>query len=203
MGFSDRFKEAAEAARTTLQDQGLCGAGTIRGIRSLDRPDDDLAAAARAKSLGAPDPYTLITHDEVVALTGLPVGGPYLSWTDDDIGVRYVAEDGRGRMWSFGVHAGHSADGRRPFDAASWYRWMIAMLDGAETVRGLGHRGRLPRRPALRARPRVRLLRARRGARGLAGQTVGRRCRPPGRRPLRLRPGRLSPVRPEPAVSRR
>ncbi len=134
MGFTDRFKEAAEAARTTLQDQGLGGAGTIRGVRSLDRPDDDLAAAARARSLGAPDPYTLITHDEVVALTGLPVGGPYLSWTDDDIGVRYVAEDGRGRVWSFGVHAGHSADGARPFDAGAWYRWMVAMLDGAETV---------------------------------------------------------------------
>jgi hypothetical protein len=138
VGFSDRFKDAAEAARTSLQDRGLGTAGTIRGIQSMERPDDDLAAAARARSRGAPDAYTLITHDEVVALTGLPVGGPYLSWTDDDIGVRYVAEDGRGRVWSFGVHAGHSPDGVTPFDPAAWYRWMVAMLDGAETVPGLG-----------------------------------------------------------------
>ena len=27
----------------------------------------------------APDPYSLITHDEVVALTGIPVGGPFLT----------------------------------------------------------------------------------------------------------------------------
>jgi hypothetical protein len=138
VGFSDRFKEAAEAARTSLQDRGLGTAGTIRGVQSLDRPDDDLAAAARARSLGAPDPYRLVTHDEVVALTGLPVGGPYLSWTDDDIGIRYVAEDGRGRIWSFGVHAGHSPDGSAPFDPHSWYRWMVALLDGAETVPNLG-----------------------------------------------------------------
>jgi hypothetical protein len=138
VGFSDRFKEAAEAARTSLQDRGLGTAGTIRGVQSLERPDDDLAAAHRARSLGAPDPYTLVTHDEVVALTGLPVGGPYLSWTDDDIGVRYVAEDGRGRMWSFGVHAGHSADAGARFDPGGWYRWMVAMLDGAETVPNLG-----------------------------------------------------------------
>ena len=91
MGFSDRFKDAAEAARTSLQDRGLGTAGTIRGIQSLERPDDDLAAAARARSRGAPDAYSLITHDEVVALTGLPVGGPYLSWTDDDIGDHVAA----------------------------------------------------------------------------------------------------------------
>jgi hypothetical protein len=138
VGFSDRFKEAAEAARTSLQDRGLGTAGTIRGVQALERPDDDLAAAHRARSLGAPDPYTLITHDEVVALTGLPVGGPYLSWTDDDIGIRYVAEDGRSRMWSFGVHAGHSANAGARFDPCGWYRWMVAMLDGAETVPNLG-----------------------------------------------------------------
>jgi hypothetical protein len=138
VGFTDRFKEAAEAARTSLHDRGLGTAATIRGIRTVEPPDDDLAAAQRARALGAPDPYTLVTHDEVVALTGLPVGGPYLSWTDDDIGVRYVAEDGRGRVWSFGVHAGHSPDGATPFDAGSWYRWMVAMLDGAEPVPDLG-----------------------------------------------------------------
>jgi hypothetical protein len=138
VGFSDRFKEAAEAARTSLQDRGIGTAGTIRGVRSLERTDHDLAAADRARSLGAPDPYALVTHDEVVALTGLPVGGPYLTWTDDDIGVRYVAEDGRGRLWSFGVHAGHSTSMTSRFDPGGWYRWMVAMLDGAETVPNLG-----------------------------------------------------------------
>lgn len=138
MGFTDRFKEAAEAARTSLHDRGLGTAGTIRGVRSLEPAIDDMAAAERAHSLGAPDPYLLITHDEVVALTGLPVGGPFLTWADDDIGVRYVAEDGRGRSWWFGVHAGHSPEHGTPFDAGSWYRWMVAMLDGAEPVPGVG-----------------------------------------------------------------
>ena len=36
-------------------------------------------------ALGAPDPFTLITHDEVVALTGLPVGGASLTYADDDL----------------------------------------------------------------------------------------------------------------------
>ncbi|HLM65606.1 MAG TPA: hypothetical protein VK306_15015 [Acidimicrobiales bacterium] len=138
MGFTDRFKEAAEAARSSLQDTRLGGANTIRGVQAVAPPVDDIAIARRAQALGAPDPYTLIHHDEVVALTGLPVGGPFLTWADDDVGIKYVAEDGRGRAWTFGVHAGHAHGDGAPFDAASWYRWMVQMLDGAETVPGLG-----------------------------------------------------------------
>jgi hypothetical protein len=88
--------------------------------------------------LGAPDPFSLIAHDEVVALTGLPVGGPFLTWADDDVGIKYMAEDGRGRIWSFGVHAGHAVDDVASYDPTSWYRWMLQMLDGAELVPNLG-----------------------------------------------------------------
>ena len=54
----------------------------------------DLEVAKRAMALGAPDPYSLITHDEVVALTGIPVGGPSLTYADDDLG-RAVRRPGR------------------------------------------------------------------------------------------------------------
>jgi len=79
---------------------------------------------------------TLIGHDEVVALTGLPVGGPSITYTDDDLGLRFEASGGGGgeRRWSFGIHVGHAVDEDTPFDAKRWYEWMVALLDGAEEV---------------------------------------------------------------------
>ena len=126
MGFTDRFKEAAEAARARLTDPGINDSGAIHGIHAVDPHPHDLEVAKRAMSLGAPDPYSLITHDEVVALTGIPVGGPSLTYADDDLGVRFDAEDSRNRMWSFGIHAGHAADESTQFDPVSWYQWMVA-----------------------------------------------------------------------------
>lgn len=93
----------------------------------------DVEIVQRARSLGAPDPYTLITHDEVVALTGLPVGGPTLTYADDDLGVRYDAQ-GADKCWSFAIHAGHAVDKATPFDPQRWYRWMVELLPGAEIV---------------------------------------------------------------------
>jgi hypothetical protein len=141
VGFTDRFKQAAEAARSTLADPAIIGdVGAIRGRQILvsDPRDVDVDVAWRVDHLGAPDPYSLITHDEVVALTGIPVGGPVLTWADDDLGVRFDAENGRGQVWSFGVHAGHSVDGGAPFDSVSWYQWMVALLDRATPVERLG-----------------------------------------------------------------
>jgi hypothetical protein len=139
VGFTDRFKQAAEAARSTLADAGFIGdVGVIRGRQLLVPDPHDVDVAGRVDYLGAPDPWSLITHDEVVALTGIPVGGPVLTWADDDLGVRFDAEDGRGRVWSFGVHAGHAVEGGAPFDPVSWYEWMVALLDRATAVPGLG-----------------------------------------------------------------
>ncbi len=89
-------------------------------------------------SLGAPDPYSLITHDEVVALTGIPVGGPSLTYADDDLGVRFDAQDGHRRVWSFGVHAGHAVEEATQFDPVSWYEWMIDLIDDPEPIHDLG-----------------------------------------------------------------
>jgi hypothetical protein len=137
--FTDRFKEAAEAARSALYDTGVIGeASAIRGRQIIAPDPHEVDLAWRVDHLGAPDPYSLITHDEVVALTGIPVGGPVLTWADDDLGVRFDAEDGRGQVWSFGVHAGHAVDGGAPFDPVSWYQWMVALLDRATSVEGLG-----------------------------------------------------------------
>jgi hypothetical protein len=139
VGFTDRFKEAAEAARSSLHDTGVLGdVGAIRGRQIIENDPHAVDVARRAHRLGAPDPYSLITHDEVVALTGIPVGGPVLTWADDDLGVRFDAENGRGQVWSFGVHAGHAVEDGAPFDPVSWYQWMVALLDRATPVEGLG-----------------------------------------------------------------
>jgi hypothetical protein len=139
VGFAERFREAAEAARAKLQEHGVIqDAAAIHGVHAVGPTDHDLDIASRAMALGAPDPYSLITHDEVVALTGIPVGGPSLTYTDDDLGVRFVAEDGHQRSWSFGVHAGHAVDADTPFDPVTWYEWMVALLGAAEALPELG-----------------------------------------------------------------
>ena len=90
VGFTDRFREAAEAARAKLAEHGVLNdADAIHGVQAVDPHSQDISIANRAMALGAPDPYSLITHDEVVALTGIPVGGPSLTYADDDLGVRF------------------------------------------------------------------------------------------------------------------
>ena len=139
MGFTDRFREAAEAARAKLAETGVLNdADAIHGVHAVDPHSQDISIAKRAMALGAPDPYSLITHDEVVALTGIPVGGPSLTYADDDLGVRFDAEDGHRRAWSFGVHAGHAVSDDIPFDPLSWFEWMVALLDEPEPVDDLG-----------------------------------------------------------------
>jgi hypothetical protein len=139
VGFTDRFREAAEAARAKLAEHGVLNdADAIHGVQAVDPHGQDISIANRAIGLGAPDPYSLITHDEVVALTGIPVGGPSLTYADDDLGVRFDAEDGHRRAWSFGVHAGHAVNDDTLFDPVSWFEWMVALLDEPEAVPGLG-----------------------------------------------------------------
>jgi hypothetical protein len=139
VGFTDRFREAAEAARARLAETGVLNdADAIHGVHAVDPHSQDISIAKRAMALGAPDPYSLITHDEVVALTGIPVGGPSLTYADDDLGVRFDAEDGHRRAWSFGVHAGHAVSDDIPFDPLSWFEWMVALLDEPEPVDDLG-----------------------------------------------------------------
>jgi hypothetical protein len=139
VGFADRFREAAEAARAKLQEHGVIhDPDAIHGVHAVDPHEHDLEIAKRAIALGAPDPYSLITHDEIVALTGIPVGGPSLTYADDDLGVRFDAQDGHRRAWSFGVHAGHAVDEDRPFDPVTWYEWMVDLLEKREPVSGLG-----------------------------------------------------------------
>jgi hypothetical protein len=135
MSFGERFREAAEAARASIADDGvLSRLHGVRGVHRVETTPQDLEVARRAMALGAPDPYSLITHDEVVALTGLPVGGPSLTYADDDLGVRFEAEGSDAQRWSFGIHVGHAPDPTTAFDARRWYEWMVTLLDGAEAV---------------------------------------------------------------------
>jgi hypothetical protein len=137
VGIGDRFRDAAKAARANLVGGLLNQESAVHGVHGVDLQPHDIEAAKRAMALGAPDPLTLISHDEVVALTGLPVGGPSITYSDDDLGVRFEATGGSDRRWSFGIHVGHAADETTPFDARRWYEWMVALLEGAEEV-GLG-----------------------------------------------------------------
>jgi hypothetical protein len=135
VGFGERFREAAEAARANIVNQGGGrGRPAVHGVHGLELQPQDFDVARRSMSLGAPDPFSLISHDEVVALTGLPVGGPALTYADDDLGVRFDAEGGPEHRWSFGVHVGHAVDEATPFDPQRWYEWMIGLLEGAEEV---------------------------------------------------------------------
>lgn len=134
MRFGDRFRDAAEAARNDIVEHGLLhNRMAVHGVHMSAPTERDKAVIQRAVALGAPDPFSLITHDEVVALTGLPVGGPTLTYTDDDLGVRFDAQ-GADRSWSFGVHAGHAVNESTPFDPQRWYEWMTDLLVGAEPV---------------------------------------------------------------------
>lgn len=135
MSFGERFREAAEAARASLVGDGMLRRlDAVHGVHRVETTPQDLEVARRAMALGAPDPYSLITHDEVVALTGLPVGGPSLTYADDDLGVRFEADGARNQHWSFGIHVGHAPDPATSFDARRWYEWMVALLEGSENV---------------------------------------------------------------------
>jgi hypothetical protein len=134
VGLADRFEEAARAARANLVQGMLHQQDAVHGVHGIDLQPHDIEAARRAMALGAPDPLSLITHDEVVALTGLPVGGPSITYSDDDLGVRFEAAGGTERHWSFGIHVGHAVDEGTSFDPQRWYEWMVALLDGAEPL---------------------------------------------------------------------
>lgn len=135
MSFGERFREAAEAARANIISQeALRYRSAAHGVHGVELQPQDYEVARRAISLGAPDPYSLITHDEVVALTGLPVGGPALTYADDDLGVRFDAAGSEGKRWSFGIHVGHAVDEHTSFDARRWYEWMVALLEGSEPI---------------------------------------------------------------------
>jgi hypothetical protein len=135
VGIGDRFREAAEAARANILNRaGSEGRPAVHGVHGVELQPEDYEAARRAIGLGAPDPFSLTPHDDVVALTGLPVGGPGLTYTDDDLGVRFDAEGGPEQRWSFSIHVGHAVDETTPFDPRRWYEWMVDLLDGAEHV---------------------------------------------------------------------
>jgi hypothetical protein len=146
--FADRLRQAAEAARDTIVRSGVSREGAVvHGVHVVDPDPEDLERARRARQLGAPDPYSLITTDDVAALTGLPAGGPSLAISDDDIGVRFDAQgyaasdasEANEVRWAFAVHVAHAVDDATPFDPERWYQWMTALLPDAEPV-ALGDR---------------------------------------------------------------
>ena len=57
MGFTDRFREAAEAARARLTEQGVIGdAGAIHGIHAVEPQRHDIEVAKRAVASAPPTP---------------------------------------------------------------------------------------------------------------------------------------------------
>jgi hypothetical protein len=98
--------------------------------------DDERRAADRARALGAPDPYALVTAAEAEAALGAPAGPPRLTYGDDTIGVIRAAGSG-----SLSVSVFHAADtDSGPFDAAAHWHGFLApvVVDDAAEIAGVG-----------------------------------------------------------------
>jgi hypothetical protein len=101
-------------------------------------PLDERAVVARARALGAPDPWSLVTPGEAATALGAPAGPPRLTHGDDTIGVVVAATSGAAGALS--VSAFHAPDERADFDAAEHWNDFLApvVADDARPVAGVG-----------------------------------------------------------------
>lgn len=91
---------------------------------------------------GAPDPFGLLTQDEVSAVLDVPVGPPSLTYTDDAVGARFSASARGGRSWSLAVSVFHGTEDE-PVDGPEYWRHMILdTYPDAETVPDVGSEAR-------------------------------------------------------------
>jgi hypothetical protein len=138
MGFMDKAIKAAAVAKTQLDEVRATREQTsVKPVDSGPLSDHEQQVLARARALGAPDPVAMLTQPEAASVVDVPLGPPSLTYTDDGIGVRYVAEDRKRRRWSVEVTFQYGdEDG---FDAALWWRDMVLDHYGeGEEIAGLG-----------------------------------------------------------------
>jgi hypothetical protein len=138
MGFLDKAVKAAAVAKHQIDEVRATRDET--GIRPVDGgqlSEHEQGVLARARALGAPEPTAMLTQPEAASVVGVPLGGPSLTYSDDAIGVRYVAENRRRQRWS--VEVGFQYGDEDGFDAALWWRDMVVEHHGhGDPVPGLG-----------------------------------------------------------------
>ena len=138
MGFLDKAVKAAAVAknqfdevRATREDTGT------KPVDGAPLTEHEQGVLARARGLGAPEPTAMLSQPEAASVLGVPLGAPSLTYTDDAVGVRYVAETRKRQRWSVEVSFQYGdEDG---FEPALWWRDMVMdhYADG-EPVPGLG-----------------------------------------------------------------
>jgi hypothetical protein len=138
MGFLDKAMKAAAVAKHQIDDVRATREETgTRPVDAAPLSEHEQGVLARARALGAPDPTMMLSQPEAVSVLGVPLGSPSLTYTDDAIGVRYLAENRKRRRWSVEVNFQYGdEDG---FEPALWWRDTVMehYCDGEE-VAGLG-----------------------------------------------------------------
>jgi hypothetical protein len=138
MGFLDKAMKAATVARHQIEE--VRATREEMGTRPVDGAplsEHEQGVLARARALGAPDPTMMLSQPEAASVLDRPLGAPSLTYTDDAIGVRYLAEDRKRRRWLVEVTFQYGdEDG---FEPALWWRDTVMehYVDGQE-VPGLG-----------------------------------------------------------------
>ncbi len=138
MGFLDKAMKAATVARHQIDEvRAAREAVSARPVDAAPLTEHEQGVLARARALGAPDPTMMLSQPEAASVLGQPLGGPSLTYSDDAIGIRYLAEDRKRRRWSVEVNFQYGdEDG---FEPALWWRNTVMEhhVDGEE-VPGLG-----------------------------------------------------------------
>ncbi len=141
MGFLDRARQAAEAARQGVDEVRQARAAHVEPVDPAPLSEHDEDVLARALAHGAADPFALLSAEEAAVVVGVPFGRGALSYGDDTLGVRYAARGHGGREWSAEVSAFHATDGRGMDAAAYWHDVLADVLaDDATPVADLGDR---------------------------------------------------------------
>ena len=140
MSFLKKAVAAAAVAKNQLDDVlEQRAAASVRPVAAAGPDDHEQRVVARARALGAPDPFSLLTAERASAAAGHELGGPALTYSDDMLGVKYEASGSGGRHFRAAVSAFHAIDEDTAFDAREhWDSYLSEMVSDGEPVGGLG-----------------------------------------------------------------
>lgn len=138
MGFLDKAVKAAAVAKSQFDEVRATREETgTKPVDGAPMGEHEQGVLARARALGAPEPTAMLSQPEAASVLGVALGGPSLTYTDDAIGVRYVAENRKRQRWSVEVNFQYGdEDG---FEPALWWRDFVMDHYGhGDEVPGLG-----------------------------------------------------------------
>jgi hypothetical protein len=140
MSLLQRAARAAATAKNQLDEvREVRAAASVQPVASQGLSDHEQHLVMRARELGAPDPFVLLSGAEASEAVGQPLGGPHLTYGDDFLGVRFEAAAKGGRHWRVSVSAFHAVDEAGFEAAAHWFHFLreLVIEDGV-LVPGLG-----------------------------------------------------------------